>query len=149
MKRFHLPAFWTALTAALFTMAMHPAHAQGMPDASTGPVDVGVTTAEIQTVPYIFTPPGRAVAFQDANIHPTDLRTVERIDYDLDAQVATGDLTFTLQSERYAAATSAEAEKKGAEDALSWAQQKVDRYRNLVGSGVTQADLDAAEAYLL
>ncbi|EEB82576.1 efflux RND transporter periplasmic adaptor subunit [Roseobacter sp. GAI101] len=116
----------------------------------SGPVNVGVITAETQNVPFTVTLPARAVAFQDAKIRPTVEGIVESVDYEPGARVSAGDLMFTLRKDRYAAAAAAaRAETAGAQGAVDSAQKTVDRYRELVGSGVTQADLDPAEAALL
>lgn len=138
-------ALWGALI-----LGMGAASAQGMPGGMSGPVNVGVITAETQNVPFTVTLPARAVAFQDAKIRPTVEGIVESVDYEPGARVSAGDLMFTLRKDRYAAAAAAaRAETAGAQGAVDSAQKTVDRYRELVGSGVTQADLDAAEAALL
>ena len=124
------------------------AMAQGMPGG--GPSQVGVVTATLSAVPFYQTLPGRAVALQEANIRPTVEGIIDEIAYEAGKSVKTGDLLFRLRQDRYAAAAvAAEAEKAGAEAALSAAQSTVARYRKLVGQGVSQADLDTAEANLL
>ncbi|SNR82236.1 efflux RND transporter periplasmic adaptor subunit [Puniceibacterium sediminis] len=127
------------------------AKAQGMTPGGTGSAtEVGVITAETRSIPYSVTLPGRAVAYQSANIRPTVEGIVERVSYDSGDRVQAGDLMFTLQRERYAAAVAAaQAEKTGAEGAVTSAQKTVERYRGLAGGGVTQADLDEAESTLL
>ncbi len=101
-------------------------------------------------MPYVVTLPGRAVAYQSANIRPTVQGIVQSIPYDPGAELKAGDLMFVLQRDRYAAAAeAAEAAITGAEGTVSSARKTVERYRSLVGSGVTQADLDLAEAALL
>ena len=128
----------------------HSANAQGVPPGSQGPTAVGVITAQTETIPYTLTVPGRAVAFQEASIRPTVEGIVEDINYEPGKALKAGDLMFTLGQDRYlAASAAAKAEQAGAEASLAAAQSTVTRYRGLVGAGVTQVQLDTAEADLL
>ena len=88
-------ALWGALI-----LGMGAASAQGMPGGMSGPVNVGVITAETQNVPFTVTLPARAVAFQDAKIRPTVEGIVESVDYEPGARVSAGDLMFTLRKDR-------------------------------------------------
>nr|WP_325248995.1 efflux RND transporter periplasmic adaptor subunit [Amylibacter sp.] len=136
------------LAATAFYSSALPVHAQGMP--GQGPVEVGIVTAQITTVPYSVTLPGRAVAFESANIRPTIEGIVEQVNYRPGVKLAAGDLMYTLQKDRYAAAAGAAlAEKTGAEEAVAAAARTVERYSALVGAGVTQAQLEAAQTELL
>lgn len=136
------------LAATAFYSSTLPVHAQGMP--GQGPVEVGIVTAQITTVPYSVTLPGRAVAFESANIRPTIEGIVEQVNYRPGVKLAAGDLMYTLQKDRYAAAAGAAlAEKTGAEEAVAAAARTVERYSALVGAGVTQAQLEAAQTELL
>lgn len=150
MRNLHkISKFTCAILAAtaLYYSAL-PVSAQGMP--SMGPVKVGIVTAQISTVPYSVTLPGRAVAFEAANIRPTIEGIVEQVNYRPGEKLAAGDLMYTLQKDRYAAAAGAAlAEKAGAEEAVAAAARTVERYSALVGAGVTQAQLEAAQTDLL
>lgn len=148
----HLQHFGKLACAVLATTALiggaGPVGAQGFP--SRGPSEVGIVTAQISTVPYSVTLPGRAVAFESANIRPTIEGIVEAVNYRPGEKLGAGDLMYTLQKDRYAAAAGAAlAEKAGAEEAVASAKRTVERYSSLVGSGVTQAQLEAAQTALL
>ncbi|MBC7282045.1 efflux RND transporter periplasmic adaptor subunit [Hoeflea sp.] len=141
------------LLGAIIAIALglgQSAAAQGFPPGPQGPAAVGVITAEVETVPYTVTLPGRAAAFQEASIRPTVEGIVEQINYRPGEPLKAGDLMFTLARDRYlAASAAAEAEQAGAEAAVAAAQTTVNRYRSLAGSGVTQVQLDTAEVELL
>lgn len=117
--------------------------------AAQGPRDVGVMTVAQESVPYVVTLPGRAVAFQETGIRPQVGGEVREIVYEPGRAVKIGDVLFRLDPETLAAALSAaEATVSGAEASLSSAQSMVERYRKLERSSVSSVDLTNAEVAL-
>lgn len=117
--------------------------------APQGPKEVGVMTLEEAQVPYTVTLPGRAVAFQQTEIRPRVGGVIEEIAYTAGRPVAVGDLLFRLEDDSYRATlAAAEATRTGAEAAVQTAQATVDRYSQLVGTGVTTGDYQTAQSTL-
>jgi membrane fusion protein, multidrug efflux system len=135
------------LVVALSLGISQGALAQGRPP--TGPSEVGVVALAQQSVPYTVTLPGRAVAHDQTEVRPRVEGVIEEIAYTSGATVSAGDLLFRLDSDTYEAALeAAKAAKVSAESALAAATSTVTRYRKLNGVGITQSDLDSAEAGL-
>lgn len=120
--------------------------AQGGPGAQeSGPKQVGVIEIETTAVPYTVELPGRAVAYEQADIRPRVEGMVVDIPYSPGREVAVGDVLFRLERDSYAAEeTAAEAAVAQAESALQAAQVTLQRYQRLEGAGVTQETVDAA-----
>jgi membrane fusion protein (multidrug efflux system) len=142
------------LTTRLGAMALAgllvagPAGAQSRPDA--GPTAVGIVTLREEPVPFTVELPGRAVAFEQADIRPRVEGVVQEIPYDPGRPVKVGDVLFRLERDSYEATlTAAEAEVAQADSANQAAQVTLDRYTRLEGSGVTQETVDAARVALL
>lgn len=111
-----------------------------------GPVEVGVMTTAEEDIPYTITLPGRAIAYQQTGIRPQVGGEVLEIAYDPGRPVRAGDVLFRLDPETLAAAlAAAEAAVTGAEASLEQAQNTVERYRRLEGSGVSAVDRANAE----
>ncbi|MFT3973577.1 MAG: efflux RND transporter periplasmic adaptor subunit [Amaricoccus sp.] len=112
---------------------------------ASGPKSVGVIEITKEPVPYTVVLPGRAVAFEQADIRPRVEGVVVDIPYSPGRQVAVGDVLFRLERDSYAAEeTAAEAAVSQAESALEAAQVTLQRYQRLEGAGVTQETVDAA-----
>jgi membrane fusion protein (multidrug efflux system) len=132
---------------ALLALAMLlplPALAQRGP-APDGPKSVGVIEISQESVPFTVELPGRAVAFEQADIRPRVEGMIVDIPYAPGRDVAVGDVLFRLERDSYAAqATAAEAAVSQAESALRAAQVTLQRYERLEGSGVTQETVEGA-----
>ncbi len=129
-----------------------PAEAQPAPGgpASSGPRSVGVIEIREEAVPFAVELPGRAVAFEQADIRPRVEGVVEEIPYDSARPVRVGDVLFRLERDSYEATlAAAEAEVAQADSAAKAAQVTLERYTRLEGSGVTQETVDAARVALL
>ncbi len=126
-------------------------HAQGAPGGGAGgPRSVGVVEIRAEAVPYVVELPGRAVAFEQADIRPRVEGVVEEIPYDAGSPVAVGDVLFRLERDSYEATlAAAEAEVAQADSAAEAAQVTLDRYTRLEGAGVTTETVDAARVALL
>lgn len=139
-----------ALLTATATSA--PAQTAGGPGGfgtPAGPTEVGTITLATQDVPYSVTLPGRAVAWQTADIRPRVSGMIAEILYDPGRPITAGDAMFRIEDDTYRAAlTSAEAGVRQAEAAVATAQSTLKRARSLVGVGSTQAAVEAAELAL-
>jgi membrane fusion protein, multidrug efflux system len=116
----------------------------GMPGMS-GPLTVGVIEVETETVPYIVTVPGRAVAYQQVNIRPQVDGVVSEIVYQPGRPISIGDVLFRIDNKAYEAEVqSAEAEVARSEAELSGAQATLQRYETLEGTGITSEQVQSA-----
>ncbi|TNC51225.1 efflux RND transporter periplasmic adaptor subunit [Rubellimicrobium rubrum] len=122
----------------------------GPPGAEeAGPAEVGVIELLAEDVPYALTLPGRAVAFEEADVRPRVSGVIEEVAFQAGRPVKAGDLLFRIEDDTYATAVAAaEATVAGARSSVATAQATVERYRSLEGSAVTRADLETAEAAL-
>lgn len=137
------------LTAALVATAAPvsgPVWAQGAPGKG-GPKEVGVITTTREEVPRVYTLPGRAVAFEQTDIRPRISGVITEILYEPGKPIAAGAPMFRLDD------VTARADLRAAEAAVASARAQVtvkrnalDRSQQLVGKGVTQADLESARA---
>lgn len=136
-----------AVLAGLLALALPGgAQAQGAP----GPARVGTIEIRPEAVPYTNTLPGRAVAYEQADIRPRVEGLVEEILYTPGRPLRAGDPLFRLERASYeATATAAEAELSRARGAAEAARVTLDRYRRLQGSGVTAEDVQTAQVALL
>lgn len=138
----------TGVIALASLMIADWAGAQPRPDR--GPTPVGVVAVREELVPFTVELPGRAVAFEQADIRPRVEGVVQEIPYDPGQPVRIGDVLFRLESDSYEATlAAAEAEVAQADSANQAAQVTLDRYTRLEGSGVTKETVDAARVALL
>lgn len=153
--RIQIASFWmtpTVVLAAAGAIGMASGvQAQGAPGAGTvGPRSVGVVEIREEAVPFTVELPGRAVAFEQADIRPRVEGVVEEIPYDAGGPVKVGDVLFRLERDSYEATlAAAEAEVAQADSAAQAAQVTLDRYARLEGAGVTEETVDSARVALL
>lgn len=115
----------------------------------SGAAEVGVITLATRDVPYSVTLPGRAVAWQTADIRPRVSGVIAEILYDPGRPITAGDAMFRIEDDTYRAAlASAEAGMRQAEAAVATAESTLKRARSLLGTGSTQASVEAAELAL-
>lgn len=135
-----------ALTLCLPSAA---AFAQMPPGGAAGPTEVGTIEMTRQDVPYSVTLPGRAVAYEQTDIRPQVGGAIDEILYKPGTQVKTGDPLFRISADSYEATVAqAEAELARAEVAVPQAQTTFDRYESLLGSSVTEIELESARVTL-
>lgn len=150
MRR-HASRFGVLVSSALLLWDV--ALAQGAPDGppgAMGPKSVGVVEIATEAVPFTVELPGRAVAFEQADIRPRVGGVVVEIPYDPGRPVEVGDVLFRLERDSYEATlAAAEAEVAQADSAAQAAQVTLDRYTRLEGSGVTEETVDSARVALL
>lgn len=112
-----------------------------------GPKEVGVITLSSQEAPRIYTLPGRAVAQEQTDIRPRISGVITEILYEPGKPIAAGAPMFRLDD------VTARADLRAAEAAVASARAQLAarsnalaRAEQLVGKGVTQADLETARA---
>jgi len=107
------------------------------------PKQVGVVTLAPSAIPQRVTLPGRAVAFEEAAIRPRVSGLVTRVSYRAGRPLKAGDEMFRIDPGVYESrAASAEAEVRSAKAAAEQASASLSRAEQLVGSGVSRADLE-------
>lgn len=113
------------------------------------PPQVGVVALQRQTVPLVSDLPGRAVAFRQAEIRPRVDGVIEEKLYQPGQPLTAGTPLFRLDDASYAATVAADAAAVAEARAdLPVKQAAYDRAVKLLGSGVTQADLETAQSAL-
>ena len=146
--RFHKTAGAVLTLLAAMTL---PAAGQGFGQGGegAGPTEVGTVVLEARDVPYSVTLPGRAVAWQTADIRPRVGGVIVEILYDSGRPITAGQPMYKIEDDTYRAALrSAEAAVRQAEAAVATAQSTLARARQLIGVGSTQATVEAAELSL-
>lgn len=113
------------------------------------PKQVGVVTVQPQDVPRVVTLPGRAVAASATSIRPRVGGLVTEILYEPGRHVEAGAPMFRIEDGTYRAnLASAEAQVASAAAQVTQAQSAFSRTEQLLGSGTTQAQVEAARATL-
>lgn len=110
---------------------------------------VGVVTLKKDTYPVTTILPGRAEAFQVADIRPQVNGLIREIAFKEGGEVKKGDLLYQIDDAVYrAAVVQAEAAISKAQASVPSAQSNFDRYQRLVGSGATQIEFETARTAL-
>lgn len=115
--------------------------------AQDNPVRVGTIELRSEEVARQITLPGRAIAWQEANVRPRVTGIVTEILYVPGRQIETGAPMFRLDSDSYQArVVSAQAALAQAEARLPVARSAAQRARALEGLGTARVGVEAAEA---
>jgi len=110
---------------------------------------VGVVTLKKDTYPITTILPGRAEAFQVADIRPQVNGIIREISFKEGGEVKKGDLLYQIDDAAYRAAVEqAQATISKAQASVPSAQSNFDRYQRLVGSGATQIEFETARTAL-
>lgn len=113
-------------------------------------VPVGTVTLKKGSFPVTTILPGRAEAYQVADIRPQVSGIIREIAFKEGSQVKKGDLLYQIDDAPYIAAVEqAKAAIAKAEASVPAAQSNFDRYQRLVGSGATQIEYETARTTLL
>ncbi|RRH74326.1 efflux RND transporter periplasmic adaptor subunit [Falsigemmobacter faecalis] len=137
----HFPASLLVSALLLFPSFTAPGLAQVPPQVP--PKQVGVVTLNPGPIPQRVTLPGRAVAFEEAAIRPRVSGLVTGISYRAGRPLKAGDEMFRVDPGVYESrVTSADAEVRSAKAAAGQAAASLARAEQLVGSGVSRADLE-------
>lgn len=138
--------FYMTAMAAIVASTSAEAQPPGAPGRSSGPLEVGVVEVTTQTVPYVVTVPGRAVAYEQTTIRPRVGGVISEIVYSPERPVKQGDVLFRIDDDTYSASVaSAEAEVESATAEQTAAEATLARYKQLEDTGVTKADVEAAD----
>ncbi|MFL0691836.1 MAG: efflux RND transporter periplasmic adaptor subunit [Agrobacterium tumefaciens] len=151
------PSFRLASAILVCTAALAGCSDQGTADggaaASGGerpPAAVSVLMMKKAPQPLTSTLPGRAAAFQTAEIRPRVSGIIKEIAFKEGSEVKAGDLLYKIEDDTYRAAQAqAQASLQKAEAGVPTAQSNLARQERLVGSGATQVELENARVTLL
>lgn len=134
--------------AACNDSSKKPAGNAGAGAAQQG-APVGVVTLKKGTYPITTILPGRAEAFQVADIRPQVNGIIREIAFKEGGEVKKGDLLYQIDDAAYRAAVEqAQAAISKAQASVPSAQSNFDRYQRLVGSGATQIEFENARTAL-
>lgn len=124
--------------------------AAGAAGAAQQAAPVGVVTLKKNTFPVTTILPGRAEAFQTADIRPQVSGIIREIPFREGGEVKKGDILYQIEDAPYRATVAqARAAIAKAEASVPSAQSNFDRYQRLVGSGATQIEFETAKTNLL
>lgn len=122
--------------------------AGGAPQRPPQPVSVVVMKRSEQPITAVL--PGRASAFQIADIRPRVTGEIKEIAFKQGGEVKAGDLLYKIEDSTYAAEVAqARASVSKAEAGVPSAQANLTRYERLVNSGATQIEYENARVTLL
>lgn len=122
----------------------------GAPGGERPPATVSVLLMKKAPQPLTSTLPGRAAAFQTAEIRPRVSGVIKEIAFKEGSEVNEGDLLYKIEDDTYRAAQAqAQASLQKAEAGVPTARSNLARQERLVGSGATQVELENARVTLL
>ncbi|UJW74958.1 efflux RND transporter periplasmic adaptor subunit [Rhizobium sp. SL42] len=125
-------------------------NAAGAPGGEKPPSPVSVVLMKQAPHPLTSTLPGRASAFQTAEIRPRVSGVIKEIAFKEGSEVKAGDLLFKIEDDSYRAEVAqAQASLEKAEASVPTAQSNLARQERLVNSGATQVELENARVTLL
>jgi membrane fusion protein, multidrug efflux system len=126
-----------------------PAAKAGAGAAAQQAAPVGVIALKKDTYPITTILPGRAEAFQVADIRPQVNGIIREITFKEGGEVKKGDVLYQIDDAAYRAAVEqAQAAISKAQASVPSAQSNFDRYQRLVGSGATQIEFENARTAL-
>lgn len=118
--------------------------------AARPPSPVSVVVMKEMVQPLTTVLPGRAVAFQIAEIRPRVSGVIKEIAFKEGGDVKAGDLLYKIEDDTYLAEVAqAKASLAKAEASVPSAQANLARYERLVNSGATQIEYENAKVTLL
>jgi len=137
-----------ALLGACSDTAGKPAGNAGAAAQQATPV--GVIALAKASFPITTILPGRAEAFQTADIRPQVSGIIREIAFKEGGEIKKGDLLYQIEDAPYIAAVEqAKAAISKAEASVPSAESNLERYQRLVGSGATQIEYETARTTLL
>ncbi|MBX4907852.1 MULTISPECIES: efflux RND transporter periplasmic adaptor subunit [Rhizobium] len=137
-----------ALLGACSDNAGKPAGNAGA--AAQQAIPVGVIALTKANFPITTILPGRAEAFQTADIRPQVSGIIREIAFKEGGEIKKGDLLYQIEDAPYVAAVEqAKAAISKAEASVPSAESNLERYQRLVGSGATQIEYETARTTLL
>jgi RND family efflux transporter, MFP subunit len=150
-RRLLLPLFLSLALAACSDSGQQSAGggaAGGAPERPPQPVSFVAMKKAEQPITAVL--PGRASAFQSAEIRPRVTGEIKEIAFKQGSEVKAGDLLYKIEDSTYAAEVAqAEATVAKAQASIPSAQANLARYERLVNSGATQIEFENARVTLL
>ncbi|UXS02423.1 efflux RND transporter periplasmic adaptor subunit [Agrobacterium tumefaciens] len=114
------------------------------------PSPVSVIPMKVSEYPLTTVLPGRASAFQTAEIRPRVTGIIREIPFKEGSEVKQGDILYQIDDDTYLAEVAqAKATVAKAEASIPSAQANLSRYERLVNSGATQIEYENAKVTLL
>lgn len=122
----------------------------GAPGGERPPTAVSVVVMKKAPHTLTNTLPGRAAAFQTAEIRPRVSGVIKEVAFKEGSEVKEGDLLYKIEDDTYRAAQAqSQASLQKAEAGVPTAKSNLARQERLVGSGATQVELENARVTLL
>lgn len=152
LRRFLLPSILLLATAGLSGCndSESGKTAPGGAGAAKPPSPVSVVIMQRAEQPLTTLLPGRADAFQSAEIRPRVSGIIKEIAFKEGSEVKEGDLLYKIEDDTYRAQVAqAQASLAKAEASIPSAEANLARYERLVGSGATQIEFENAKVTLL
>ena len=152
LRRFLLPSILLLATAGLSGCndSESGKTAPGGAGAARPPSPVSVVIMQRAEQPLTTLLPGRADAFQSAEIRPRVSGIIKEIAFKEGSEVKVGDLLYKIEDDTYRAQVAqAQASLAKAEASVPSAEANLARYERLVGSGATQIEFENAKVTLL
>ncbi len=140
----------TAVIAGCSDSGTSGQNAAGAEGAQRPPSPVSVVVMKKAEHPLTSLLPGRADAFQTADIRPRVSGVIKQIAFKEGSEVKQGDLLYKIEDDTYRAEVAqAQASLAKAEASVPTAQSNLARYERLVNSGATQIEYENAKVTLL
>lgn len=148
-RRLLPPAFALLVVAALAGCSDESAKtAPAAAEKPPSPVSVLIMKSGEQPLTTLL--PGRATAFQTAEIRPRVTGVIKEIAFREGSEVKAGDLLYKIEDDTYQAEVAqAEASLAKAQASVPSAETNLARYERLVNSGATQIEYESAKVTLL
>ncbi|MCM2398007.1 efflux RND transporter periplasmic adaptor subunit [Rhizobium sp. S95] len=151
-RRIHLTSAIVLLTAVIAGCSDSGSSGKnaGSAGAERPPSPVSVVAMKKAEHPLSSLLPGRADAFQTADIRPRVSGVIKQIAFKEGSEVNEGDLLYKIEDDTYRAEVAqAQASLAKAEASVPTAQSNLARYERLVNSGATQIEYENAKVTLL
>ncbi|SCX09047.1 Multidrug resistance protein MexA precursor [Agrobacterium sp. DSM 25558] len=152
MKRRLYPLFTTLLVAGILAGCSESDEAKKAPAQGNQrpPAPVSVVTMKKSDYPLTTLLPGRADAFQTADIRPRVGGIIKDIAFKEGSFVKSGDLLYKIDDDTYQASLAeAQASLERAEVSVPAAEANLQRYERLANSGASQKEFEDARTTLL
>ncbi len=151
MKRRLTPLVTTLLMAGVIAGCSDSSENKqaGAQGGQRPPSPVSVITMKTSEHPLTTVLPGRASAFQTADIRPRVTGIIREIPFKEGSEVKQGDVLYQVDDDTYMAEVAqAQASLAKAEASIPGAQANLSRYERLVNSGATQIEYENAKTTL-
>lgn len=150
MKRRLYPLFTTLLMAGVIAGCSDSGdNKQAAGQNQRPPSPVSVITMKLSEYPLTTVLPGRASAFQTADIRPRVTGIIREVPFKEGSEVKQGDVLYQIEDDTYLAEVAqAQASLSKAEAGIPGAQANLSRYERLVNSGATQIEFENAKTTL-